>query len=121
MRDLTATFNTYRRKAQTKAPKKSEQDFLRERFRPLNKKFGSKPKKEKVHDSIEDSGDDEDTNRRSNHLLSIVSDDSQPVEMGMVDLKNAKHQTRSDGYSSNFPHMATKASDEELSSARANG
>ena len=55
VRDLTSNFLVARRKAHTKAPKKSEQDFLRERFKPLNKKFGkgSNGKKEKVEDDEE--------------------------------------------------------------------
>lgn len=60
VRDLSATFQSMRKKAQTKPTKKSEQDFLRERFKPLNKKFGKQNnKKEKIDDE-----DDEETNRR---------------------------------------------------------
>ena len=66
VRDLTNSFVLARRKAHTKAPKKSEQDFLRERFKPLNKKFNklSNGKKEKVEDD-------------EKHLrLSTLSDDN---------------------------------------------
>ena len=68
---MTNQFLLLRNKAQTKAPKKTEQDFLRERFKPLNKKFSKLPsKKEKLED-------DPECNRRSNaQLLSTMSDDN---------------------------------------------
>ena len=100
VRDLTNSFEIHRRKAQTKAPKKTEQEFLRERFKPLNKKFGKLPKKEKVDE------DEDESSRKSNlQLLSTVSDDNEIIE--------EKSKINKDGYSSNLQHMATKASLEE--------
>lgn len=90
-----------RKKAHTKQPKKTEQEFLRERFKPLNKKFGKQPKKEKVDE------DDEEENRKSNvQLLSTVSDDCEQV----TEMKDFKATVNKDGYSSNLQHLATNAS-----------
>jgi hypothetical protein len=102
VRDLTNTFSVYRRKSHSKVPKKSEQEFLRERFKPLNKKFGKQAKKEKVDE-------DNDEGRKSNlHLLSTVSDEN---ELQIIEVNDGK--INKDGYSSNLQHMATKASMDE--------
>jgi hypothetical protein len=101
---VTSTFAQLRRKAHTKIQKKTEQEFLRDRFKPLNKKFGGKNKKEKV---------DEDEDTENKHIRLSMHSDENTSENSIVEMKDAKNN----GYSSNLQQLATNASSEDIEGA----